>query len=54
MEAFDDIGFQRLPLFFIGVVFFICDEVSVCLMKGEHQAVKFAMGGDGDLEVGVS
>ena len=54
VEAFDDVGFEGFSLFLIRVVFLIRDKVSVCSVKGEHQAVKFTMGGDGDLEVGVS
>ena len=54
MEALDDVGLEGFSLFFIGVVFLIGDEVSICSVEGEHQTVKFTMGGDGDLEVGVS
>ena len=54
MEAFDDVGLEGFSLFLVWVVFFIRDEVSVCSVEGEHQAMEFTMGGDGDLEVGVS
>ena len=54
MEAFDDISFQCFSLFFVWVMIFVGNEVSVCSVEGEHQAVKFTMGGDGDLEVGVT
>ena len=54
MEAFDDVGLEGFSLFFVRVVFLIGDEVSICSVKGEHQAVEFTMNGDGDLEVGVS
>ena len=32
----------------------IGDEVSVCAVEGEHQTVKFTMGGYGDLEIRVA
>ena len=54
MEALDDVGLEGFPLFFIGVLVLIFDEVSVGAMEGEHQAVKFAMGDNGGLEVGVT
>ena len=54
MEAFYDVGFEGFSLFFVGVLVLICDEISVCSVKGEHQTMKFTMGGDWDLEVGVS
>ena len=54
MEAFDDVGLEGFSLFFVGVVVLICDEVSVCSMEGEHQAMKFTMGDDGVLEIGVA
>ena len=54
MEAFDDVGLEGFSLFLVWVLVLICDEISVCLVEGEHQAMKFAVGGDGDLEVGVS
>ena len=41
-------------MFFVGVVFFIRDEVSICSVEGEHQTMKFTVGGDRDLEVGVA
>ena len=49
MEAFNDVGFEGFSLFFVGVVILISDEISVCSVEGEHQTMKFAMGGDGDL-----
>ena len=49
MEAFDDVGFEGFSLFFVGVVVLVGDEVSVCTVEGEHQTVKFTMGGDGGL-----
>ena len=54
MEALDDVGFEGFSLFLVGMVFLIGDKVSVCSVEGEHQTVKFTMGGDGDLEVRVS
>ena len=54
MEAFDDVGFEGFSLFFIGILVLVFDEVSVGAMEGEHQAVKFTMGNNGGLEVGVS
>ena len=54
VEAFDDIGLEGFSLFFIGVLFLIYDEVSVGAVEGEHQTVKFTVGDDGGLEVGVS
>ena len=54
MEAFDDVGLESFSLFFIGVLVLIFDEVSVGAMEGEHQTVKFAVGDDGGLEVGVT
>ena len=54
MEAFNDVGLEGFSLFFIGVVFFVGDEISICSVEGEHQTVKFTMGGNGDLEVGVA
>ena len=54
MEAFDDVGLEGFSLFFVGVLVLICDEISVCAMKGEHQTVEFTVGGDRDLEIGVS
>ena len=54
MEAFDDVGLEGFSLFLVGVVVLIGDEVSVRAMEGEHQAMKFAMSGDGDLEIGVA
>ena len=54
MEAFDDVHFEGFSLFFIGVLVLICDEISVCAVEGEHQTMKFTMGGDRDLKVGVS
>ena len=49
MEALNDVGLEGFPLFLVGVEILICDEVSVCLVEGEHQAMEFTMGGDGDL-----
>ena len=54
MEAFDDIGFESFSLFLVWVLVLICDEISVCAMEGEHQAMKFTVGGDWDLEVRVA
>ena len=54
MEAFDDVGLEGFSLFLIGMVVLISDEVPVCAMEGEHQAMKFAMSGDRDLEIGVA
>ena len=54
MEAFDDVGLEGFSLFFIGVLVLVFDEVSVGAMEGEHQAMKFAMGDNGGLEVGVA
>ena len=54
MKAFDDIGFEGFSLFLVWVLVLICDEVSIGSVEGEHQAVEFTVGGDGDLEVGVS
>ena len=54
MEAFDDVGLKGFSLFLVGVMVLIGDEVSVCSMKGEHQAMKFTVGGYGDLEVGIA
>ena len=54
VEAFNDVGFQCFSLLFVGVLVFVGDEVSVCSMWGEHQAVEFAVGGNGNLEVRVS
>ena len=54
MKAFDDVGFECLSLFFVWVVFLIRDEVSICSVEGEHQTMEFTVGGDRDLEVGVS
>ena len=53
MEAFDDVCLQCFPLFLVGVVILIGDEISVCSVEGEHQTMKFAVGGYGDLEVKV-
>ena len=54
MEAFDDVGLEGFSLFLIRVLVLICDEVSVCSVEGEHQTMKFTVGDDWDLEVGVS
>ena len=54
MEAFYDVGLEGFSLFLVGVMVFIDDEISVCAVEGEHQTVKFTMGGYGDLEVGVA
>ena len=54
MEAFDDVGLEGLPLSLVWVLVLICDEISVCAVKGEHQTVKFTVSGDRDLEFGVS
>ena len=49
MEAFDDIGLEGLPLFLVWVLVLICDEISVCVVEGEHQTVEFTVCGDGGL-----
>ena len=54
VEAFDDVGLEGFSLSFVGVSVLIFNEVSVGAVEGEHQAMKFAMGDDGGLEVGVS
>ena len=54
VKGFDDVGFEGFSLFFVGVLVLIFDEISVGTMKGEHQAVKFAVCDNGGLEVGVS
>ena len=54
MEGLDNVGFEGFSLFFVRVLFLICDEVPVCAMEGEHQAMKFAMSDNGGLEIGVS
>ena len=54
MEAFNDVGLKCFSLFFVWVLVLICDEVSICSVEGEHQTVEFTVGGDRDLEVGVS
>ena len=36
MEAFDDVGLEGFSLFFVGVLVFVFDEVSVGAMEGEH------------------
>ena len=54
MEGLDDVCLEGFPLFLIRVLVFVCDEVSVGAVEGEHQAVKFAVGDNGGLEVGVT
>ena len=54
MEAFDYVGLEGFSLSFIGVSVFVFDEVSVGAVEGEHQAMKFTMGDNGGLEVGVA
>ena len=54
MEGFDDVGLEGLSLFFVRVLVFVYDKVSVCAVEGEHQTMKFTMGDDGGLEVWVS
>ena len=54
MEALDDVGLEGFPLLFVRVLVFICDEVSVCAVEGEHQTMKFAVSDDGGLEIGVT
>ena len=54
VEAFDNVGLEGLPLFLVWILVLIRDEISVCAVEGEHQTVKFTMGGDRDLKVGVS
>ena len=49
MEALDDVSLEGFSLFLVGVVFFIGYEVSVCSVESEHQTMKFAVSGDGDL-----
>ena len=39
MEALDDVGLEGFSLFFVGVEVLISDEISVCSMEGEHQAM---------------
>ena len=41
-------------LFFIGILVFVSDEVAVGAVEGEHQTMKFAVGGVWDLKVGIS
>ena len=53
MEAFDDVGLEGFPLFLVWVLVLICDEISVCAVKGEHQAMKFTVSGDGIWRLGV-
>ena len=36
MEAFNDVGLEGFPLFLVGVVVLISDEVSVGSVEGEH------------------
>ena len=54
VEAFDDVGLEGFSLFLVRIMFLIRDEVSICSVECEHQAVQFTVGGDGNLEVGVS
>ena len=54
MEALYDVGLEGFSLFLVGVVVFVGDEISVRSVEGEHQTVKFAVGGYGDLEIGVA
>ena len=54
MEAFDDVGLEGFSLFLVGVMFLVGNEVSVRSVEGEHQTMKFTVGGDRDLKVGVS
>ena len=54
MEAFNDVGLKCFSLFFVRVLVLICDEVSVGSVEGEHQTMKFTVGDDGGLEVGVA
>ena len=54
MEAFDDVGLEGFSLFLVGVMFFVGDEVSIRSVEGEHQTIKFTVGGYGDLEVRVA
>ena len=54
MEAFNDVGLEGFSLFLVGVVVLIGDEIPVGSMESEHQTVEFTVGGDGDLEIGVS
>ena len=48
------LAFEGFSLSFVGVVVFVFDEVSVCAVECEHQAMEFTMSDDGGLEVGVS
>ena len=41
-------------LFLVWVLVLVCDEISVRSVEGEHQAMKFTVGDDGGLEVGVA
>ena len=54
MEAFNDVGLEGFSLFLVWVVVLIGDEISVCSVEGEHQTMKFTVGGYGDLEVRVA
>ena len=54
MEAFYDVCLEGFSLFFIGVVVLIGDEIFVRSVEGEHQAMKFTVSGDRNLEVGVA
>ena len=54
MKGLDDIGFEGFSLSFVGVLVFVSDEVFVGAVEGEHQTMKFAMGDDGGLEVGIA
>ena len=54
MEAFNDVGLDGFSLFLVRVLVLIRDEVSVRSVEGEHQTMKFTVGDDWDLKVGVS
>ena len=54
MEAFNNVGLEGFSLFFVRVLVLICDEVSVGSVEGEHQTMKFTVGDDGDLEIGIA
>ena len=36
VEAFDDVGLEGFSLFFIGVLIFVFDEISIGAVEGEH------------------
>ena len=54
VEAFNDVGLEGFSLFLVRVLVLVRDEVSVGSVEGEHQTMKFTVGDDGDLEIGVA